>query len=544
MKFTLFSVAVKNLRRKSFRTAVLILSIGLLVSILVFGASFIVSVSSSLERASNRLGADLLVVPVGARDYAEEMLLETKVKVFYMEKDILGRVTAVEGVEQATHQVYLQSILGLCCDIPAAKIVAFDQDSDFIVKPWLTKVLNRRLEKGEAIIGAEAYENLGLLDVQSSVLFNKKYNFVGVLDKTGTGLDNAIFISEENIDDILELGSASLRPDQISLIFTKLEPGYDPEEVGRRIEGSILEVDVIERSDMGKRIVSTLTDINRVFMITIILATLLSAFLAWSVFSAIANERLREIGIMRAIGAEAYENLGLLDVQSSVLFNKKYDFVGVLDKTGTGLDNAIFISEENIDDILELGSASLRPDQISLIFTKLEPGYEPEEVGRRIEGSILEVDVIERSDMGKRIVSTLTDINRVFLITIILATLLSAFLAWSVFSAIANERLREIGIMRAIGARGSHIVWMFVAEVTLLGVLGSLVGIALGTYLSVSLASFFTLIREMSATMTLFERFEVSLIGLLAGSGICLVGALSSIMRFKRLEPLKALKEA
>jgi putative ABC transport system permease protein len=386
MKFTLFSVAVKNLRRKSFRTAVLILSIGLLVSILVFGASFIVSVSSSLERASNRLGADLLVVPVGARDYAEEMLLETKVKVFYMEKDILGRVTAVEGVEQATHQVYLQSILGLCCDIPAAKIVAFDQDSDFIVKPWLTKVLNRRLEKGEAIIGAEAYENLGLLDVQSSVLFNKKYNFVGVLDKTGTGLDNAIFISEENIDDILELGSASLRPDQISLIFTKLEPGYDPEEVGRRIEGSILEVDVIERSDMGKRIVSTLTDINRVFMITIILATL--------------------------------------------------------------------------------------------------------------------------------------------------------------FSAIANERLREIGIMRAIGARGSHIVWMFVAEVTLLGVLGSLVGIALGTYLSVSLASFFTLIREMSATMTLFERFEVSLIGLLAGSAICLVGALSSIMRFKRLEPLKALKEA
>jgi putative ABC transport system permease protein len=395
VKFTLFSVAVKNLRRKSFRTAVLILSIGLLVSILVFGASFIISVSSSLERASNRLGADLLVVPVGARDYAEEMLLETKVKVFYMDKDILGRVSAVEGVEQATHQVYLQSILGLCCDIPAAKIVAFDQDSDFIVKPWLTKVLNRRLEKGEAMIGAEAYENLGLLDVQSSVLFNKKY-----------------------------------------------------------------------------------------------------------------------------------------------------DFVGVLDKTGTGLDNAIFISEENIDDILELGSASLRPDQISLIFTKLEPGYEPEEVGRRIEGSILEVDVIERSDMGKRIVSTLTDINRVFMITIILATLLSAFLAWSVFSAIANERLREIGIMRAIGARGSHIVWMFVAEVTLLGVLGSLVGIALGTYLSVSLASFFTLIREMSATMTLFERFEVSLIGLLAGSGICLVGALSSIMRFKRLEPLKALKEA
>lgn len=394
MKFNLFIVALKNLRRKSFRTAVLIVSIGLLVSILVFGSSFIISVSSSLQRASDRLGADLLVVPMGARDYAAEVLLETKTKAFYMDKGVLDKVKNVEGVKEVTYQTYLTTILGVCCDIASAKVVAFDQDSDFIVKPWLRKAIGRDLKKGEAIIGYGAYENYGLLDVERSVLFGNEFEFVGVLEKTGTGLDNAIFVSEENIPGIVEKGKSQL-------------------------------------------------------------------------------------------------------------------------KTG----------------------------QISLIFVNVKDGYEPEEVGRKIEGEILEVDTTTRSDMGKKIISTLTDINKVFLITIVLASVLSTFLTWTIFSAIVNERFREVGIMRAIGAKGSHIMTMFVIEVFVLGLLGSIVGIALGTYMSLTLSKIFTLLRDMAATLTLAERIEVSLLGLLVGIGICIVGSLSSIVRIKRLEPLTALKE-
>jgi len=394
LKFGLLSVAVKNLRRKSFRTAVLILSIGLLVSILVFGLSFIVSVGGSLQRASDRLGADLLVVPMGARDYAEEVLLETKVKVFYMDRAIMDRVRQIEGVEDVTYQTYLETILGVCCDVPAAKVVAFNQDRDFIVKPWLSQAIGRRLQRGEAIIGHQAYENLGLLDVESSMLFGTKFDIVGVLEKTDTGLDNAIFISDENIDDIIANSGVNITPDDISLIFVKLKEGLDSEQMGRKVE----------------------------------------------------NE-------------------------------------------------------------------------------------------------ILEVDVISRNDIGKRIIATLKDINRVFLITIVLASVLSVFLTWTIFSAIVNERAREIGIMRAIGARGSHIVRMFVVEVLMIGVLGSVAGIALGTYLSVALSRMFELLRDMAASLTMIERVEISLLGIGVGVLICVVGALSSIVRVRNLEPLSVLKE-
>jgi putative ABC transport system permease protein len=388
------SVAIRNLKRKSFRTVVLIISITLLVAILVFGTSFIFSVGASIKRASDRLGADLLVVPSGTRDYAEEVLLETKVKEFYMDRGLVEKVSKIDGISDVTYQIYMETIWGACCDVPAAKVVAFDQDSDFIVKPWLNKAIGRKLEKGEAIIGSQAYSNLNLLEVESSVLFNMKF-----------------------------------------------------------------------------------------------------------------------------------------------------DIVGVLESTGTGFDNAIFMLYENVEDIIDKSTIDLEEGKVSIIFTKVEEGLNPYEVGIAVESELVDVDVIERSDMGERIISTLTDINRVFLITIILSCVLSAFLAWNVFSAIANERVREVGIMRAIGAKGSHVVRMFIIEVLLLGLLGSLAGTAAGTYMSLTLTRVFTLLRDMPVTLTLLERMEIGLLGIGVGVGICVVGALSSIMRIKSLEPLTALKE-
>ena len=394
MKFSLFNVAVKNLKRKSFRTAILIISIGLLVSILVFGASFILSVGSSIEKASDRLGADLLVVPSGAVDVASDVLLASKIKVFYMDKDIIQKVEKVKGVGKVTWQTYLASAPGQCCSIPPAEIVAFNQKTDFIVTPWLKKSLRRDLKPDEALIGYNSNLNFGLLNVNST-MFNIKFKFVGVLEKTGTGLDNAIFISDKDVKDI------------------------------------------IAHSSMAK----------------------------------------------------------------------------------------------------------VKPNQISAIFVKVKKGYNPKDVARDIMNDIMQVDVIQRANIGKRMLSTLGDINKIFLITILMASVLSIFLTWTIFSAIVNERFREIGIMKAIGAKGSHIVKLFVMEVLLLGLIGSLIGTAAGMYLSAFLSRSFALLRDLSATLTLTQRLEVVVLGLIVGVGICIVGALSSIIRIKNLEPLSVLKE-
>lgn len=394
-KFNFLAVALKNLKRKTFRTGVLIFSIALLVSLLVFALSFVRSVDSSIKRASDRFGADLIVIPVGARGFAEEFLLESKNTSFYMDKSIIERVKKVEGVDAVTFQTYLSTIGGVCCDIEETRIIAFDQDSDFIVKPWLQKAIGRGLKKGEAIAGAETNYNLGL--------------------------------------DLLE----------------------------------------VERT----------------------------------------------------------------------LFNNRFKVLGALDKTGTGLDNALFMTEENIKDIIGNGRSPVKDNQISIIFVKVKKGFDPYEVGRDVEGNIVEVDVVARSDMGKDVLTTLRDINKIFLVSIIMASMLAVLLVWSIFSAIANERSREVGIMRAIGAKESHIVKLFILEVFILGLVGSVIGTAAGAYISYFFAKGFTLLKNLSTGLSFVEHAVIAAAGVTAGTGTCLAGALVPVSRIKKLEPLLAIKE-
>ncbi len=394
-EFTIFSFALKNLRRKPLRTGILVIAIGLLVSVLVFSLSFTAHVKSSIKTTSDRLGADLLIVPTGSRGAAEDVLLENRVKTFYMDKGIMDRVGNIKGIKEITYQTYLATITGACCDVPETVVVAFNQDTDFVITPWLIKKIGRKLQKGEAIVGSESAFNI---------------------------------------------------------------------------------------------------------------------------------------------------SLGLTEVDS-VLFGNIFKMIGVLDKTGTGLDNAIFIAEENIEDIIKKGKVDLKPGQISVIFAKLKDGYDSLKVAAEIEDSIIETDTVSRKDIGKNLIAALKDINQIFFVTVALASVLSVFLVWAVFSAIANERSREVGILRAIGAKEFHVLRLFFLEVLVIGSIGSVFGIISGSALSLLLAKSFTIMKNLPADINAMERIYIAILSFLIGTGICIAGALAPIQRIKKMEPLLAIKE-
>ncbi len=186
------------------------------------------------------------------------------------------------------------------------------------------------------------------------------------------------------------------------------------------------------------------------------------------------------------VGSESAYNisLGLVEMEGK-LFGSVFSMVGVLDKTGSGLDTAVFISDENIEEIIKNSDTGIKPDQISVIFAKIKKDADLYKVMSEIENNIIEVDVVMRKDIGKSLITTLGDISKIFYLTMVLSTILSLFLVWAIFTAIANERTREVGIMRALGAKERHVVKLFLFEVLVLGAIGSIVGIVAGTSLTI-----------------------------------------------------------
>lgn len=388
-------MAVRNLRRRPLRTSILVAALSLMVAALVFSLSFVLRVNASIQLTADRLGADLLIVPTGARGAAEDILVENRATSFYMNKSFVDRIRKIEGIDKVSYQTYLVTLNGLCCSVPSSMVVAFDQESDFIVTPWLKGKLGRKLKKGEAIVGSESAYNI---------------------------------------------------------------------------------------------------------------------------------------------------NLGLVEMEAK-LFGNVFSMVGVLDKTGSGLDTAVFISDDNMADILKNSDTAIKSDQISVIFAKIKKGSDPYKIMSEIENNIIEVDVMMRKDIGKSLISSLGDISKIFYLTMALSTVLSLFLVWAIFTAIANERTREIGIMRALGAKESHVVKLFLFEVLVLGAVGSIVGIGAGTSLAVLMSKSFSILKNLPLDLDMPVRVGIAFAGLLFGTGICVIGALSPLQRLKKLEPLLVIKQ-
>lgn len=293
-------VAWKGFSRKLFRNIVLMVAVGLLVALLVFALLFKQAVQDDLEQATKRLGADIVIVPSQAKSMAEEFILESKEKIFYMDKAIYDELKDMEEIAASTYQVYLNTLDSGCCSIIEGQVIAFNQEKDFVIKPWIQNAVP--LQKGEVYVGDYVWQYLGLID--TIALFGQDIKMVGHLEETGTGLDHGLFMRLADLDDITDEALGTYKRGQISIIFLKIKEGLDIDRVVAKIRDINPRLGIMTRGNIGADVRTTLSDIVRVFTITIFISSLLATLLAWSTFSALANERRREVGILRALGAQ------------------------------------------------------------------------------------------------------------------------------------------------------------------------------------------------------------------------------------------------
>lgn len=303
---SLSRLALINLKRHPFRSAGLIVMTAVL-AFLVFGGSVLsLSLDSGLKNISTRLGADLMVVPIGYDQEAEGILLRGEPSYFYFDKSVETQLSKVEGVDKVTSQFFLTSSNQDCCAVPV-QFIGFDPDTDFAVQPWIRESYSGDSGENAIIIGNDIlYDGSG-----SMKFFGKEYKVAAVLDKTGTGFDTDIYANIATVKDLFEAAKEQgFRftddinfENSVSSVLIKIGDGYDIDTVVHNIRMNVDGIQIIK----GKTITSDISDDLSGFRIVLILLLLVigifSVIVLMMTFSLSVNERRREFGILRSIGA-------------------------------------------------------------------------------------------------------------------------------------------------------------------------------------------------------------------------------------------------
>jgi putative ABC transport system permease protein len=227
-----------------------------------------------------------------------------------------------------------------------------------------------------------------------------------------------------------------------------------------------------------------------------------------------------------------------------VIKDERYEVIGIAAKTLTAPDNTVMMTMEDArkivyDEMTDSQKSVVQEDGIVSSFAVyLKPGERPEVVARRIERELDDVDAMTPLEFERSIKQPLQIFSSIIYAVALISLLVGGLSVINTMTMSVAERTREIGVRKAIGASNGQIMAQFIAESAVIGLIGGLVGLAMGL-LVVSAGN----AAGAVSGNTLFLLSNRLLIGsLLFAVGLGTVSGLYPAWHAANLNPVEALR--
>ena len=292
-------------RRTQSVLTITIATLTIMVFVMVMGVFQVIT--QGLELSRQRLGADALLIPKYAAATGSDLLFTALPENIYMDVETLEQAKQLAGVAAVTPQFYNQTLDLSCCDSGTTRrIVGYDPETDFILTPYLEENGKQSVEEDEIILGSNyPAELVG----QNYALLGRKFRVVNMLQPTGSGMDDIYFMDIDSAramclesPDIARSWEGKDPFTKISVIMVKFEPGTDPKQFVTLVEQSGLDCRAVITGDTISSLQAQLEVIMEVMFMLWIASMLIAALSLIGRFNALAKERKKEIGLLRALG--------------------------------------------------------------------------------------------------------------------------------------------------------------------------------------------------------------------------------------------------
>jgi putative ABC transport system permease protein len=190
-----------------------------------------------------------------------------------------------------------------------------------------------------------------------------------------------------------------------------------------------------------------------------------------------------------------------------------------------------------------------QPGKVSQLNVAASPGVSQDTLVARIQAAIHRpgIEVVSGQSItaeGQQSVHQALSFFGTFLLTFgFIALFVGAFVIFNTFSIVVAQRLRELALLRAVGASRRQVTGAVLGESLFTGLVASAAGVGAGIGLAVALkAGLSALGLDLPASGLVVSPRTVA-IGLLAGTLITVVAAIAPARRASRVPPVTALQD-
>ena len=179
-----------------------------------------------------------------------------------------------------------------------------------------------------------------------------------------------------------------------------------------------------------------------------------------------------------------------------MFYGHTFHVVGTLARTGTGIDNSVFVRFEDAyvmadeSGLKAVKKLTIPQGMVSAVLVKVDQGAIPANVAREIQQQVPGTKTITPDGLLTAVSGQLGAVTRILYGSSIAVMIVSIPLIGVISAMVARERTKEVAILQALGATKAYISKLMLAESFSLSIVGGLSGIGAATVILVGFQDF------------------------------------------------------